>query len=231
MENCEDGVCSPAPLDGGDIKKNNSDKQVIYVGDPMCSWCWGISEHLKDLRQYLKSEGIGYDIIMGGLRPGGGDEWNQQMKDFLQHHWHEVNSRSGQAFGTKLFELSEFDYDTEPSCRAVVTAKHFLDIGGVSSFFEEVQRKFYVENEDPKQVDFYQEICQKLGIDFGYFKRLFESTETAKATRDEFVMNRQWGVSGYPTVLLKDQQELHLIAHGYAEFETMKSNIQKVMTF
>ena len=27
---------------------------------------------------------------MGGLRPGGGDPWNNQMKTFLRNHWEHV---------------------------------------------------------------------------------------------------------------------------------------------
>ena len=153
MENCEDGMCQPGSLQIPMAKtEKRKSQEVIYVGDPMCSWCWGISDHLKELQKYLHEEGIDYNIIVGGLRPGGGDPWNQEMKNFLKHHWDEVNQRSGQPFGSRLFELDHFDYDTEPSCRAVVTAKHILDMGGVSSFFEEVQRKFYVENEEGKKI-------------------------------------------------------------------------------
>ena len=30
-----------------------SDLEIIYVGDPMCSWCWGISNHLKELKNHF----------------------------------------------------------------------------------------------------------------------------------------------------------------------------------
>ena len=27
-----------------------SEKEIIYVGDPMCSWCWGFSPVLNRIR-------------------------------------------------------------------------------------------------------------------------------------------------------------------------------------
>ncbi len=232
MENCdENGVCQPAPLAGDQAKERQAENkyEVIYIGDPMCSWCWGISRHLNQLQDFLMEQGIGYNIILGGLRPGGGDPWNEEMKNFLRHHWEQVTSRSGQPFGYDLFSRSSFNYDTEPACRAVVTSKHFLDTRGVSAFFEEVQRKFYVDNEDPGEVDFYQSICEKFSIDFDHFKRYFLSAEVGRATHEEFVMNREWGISGYPTLVLRQGQQLYLIANGYAEYELMVERIEQTI--
>ena len=136
-------------------------KEIIYVGDPMCSWCWGISNHLKQLKDHFTH--FNFKIVVGGLRPGGGDAWDTKMKDFLRHHWEEVNRRSGQPFGDKLFQLDHFNYDTEPACRAVVASRKWM--GDYEfDFYEAVSRKFYVENEDPKEAGFYQSICAQFAL-------------------------------------------------------------------
>ena len=70
----------------------------------MCSWCYGIALELKSLKEYYAKEGIQFEIVAGGLRPRGGDEWTEEFKGFLKHHWEEVAERSGQKFGFKLFE-------------------------------------------------------------------------------------------------------------------------------
>jgi putative protein-disulfide isomerase len=167
----------------------------------MCSWCWGISPALHELEQRAKQRGIAFRIVVGGLRPGGGDEWNEQFTSFLQHHWEEIHQRTGQPFNYALLQRDSFNYDTEPSCRAVVAART-LDPNAEHLFFELVQHHFYVQNQDPNQVDFYAPICTKLDLDFDAFKALFESEEIKKRTQSEFAINRQWGVRGYPTVLL-----------------------------
>ena len=116
----------------------------------MCSWCWGISPELRKLRDYYRDKEVGFRIVVGGLRPGGGDPWDDKMKDFLREHWGHVTEMSKQPFGYKLMDLDEFEYDTEPSCRSVVAARE-LDPSRELEFFEEVQRKFYVDSEDPKK--------------------------------------------------------------------------------
>ncbi|MEL6721304.1 MAG: DsbA family protein [Bacteroidota bacterium] len=224
------GFCTPAALTSlieNTLDTNQNPLEIVYIGDPMCSWCWGIAEELKALREHYVAEGNTFKIVVGGLRPGGGDQWNDQFKNFLKHHWKEVNQRSGQPFGNKLFDLEQFNYDTEPACRAVVAARPFVGEKELA-FFEAVQRRFYVENEDPKEVDFYKPICEKFDIDFDAFSKAFLDQASIKATQDEFVLNRSWGVRGYPSVVVKTKDQMHLIANGYSTFEQMRGRVEAI---
>lgn len=220
------GECTPAELPVSDKPvAMDKDHEIIYVGDPMCSWCWGISNHLQKLKEHYPQ--YKFNVLLGGLRPGGGEAWDQRMKDFIRHHWEEVTKRSGQPFGYALFDKEEFNYDTEPPCRAVVASRRWLG-DDVLSFFEAVSRKFYVENEDPAETRFYRSICEQFNIPFDEFVTEFEKEETRYKTHQDFQLNRQWGVRGYPTVLFKAKQELYQINYGYTEFDQMKEVIEKI---
>lgn len=224
----ETGECTPSEL--GEFKAKpelNTDNEIIYVGDPMCSWCWGISNHLKTLKSEYSQ--FKFSIVVGGLRPGGGEAWDDEMKKFLKHHWEEVTKRSGQPFGYSLFDKESFNYDTEPPCRAVVASRKWMGENELQ-FFESVSRKFYVDNEDPSEPEFYRSICQEFDIPFELFKQIFESDETKYNTHQEFQLNRQWGVKGYPTVLFKSGNQLFQINHGYTEFEQMQFVIEKILS-
>lgn len=225
------GLCYPYPVAESvqQTEVSASGQEIIYVGDPMCSWCWGISPALNRLKHEAEQAGMTYRIVVGGLRPGGGDAWNDQFKEFLKHHWEEVQQRSGQPFGYALFERSAFDYDTEPACRAVVAARA-LDPAVESRFFEWVQHYFYVQNEDPKQSAFYQPICKELGLDFNAFTEMFESEAIRQATQADFQLNRQWGVRGFPTVIFRDGDKLYAIARGFATFEQMWESVEQLKT-
>ncbi|NPC76191.1 DsbA family protein, partial [Corallococcus exiguus] len=41
--------------------------EVLYVGDPMCSWCWGGSPGLLQLEAEALRRGIPFRIRVGGL--------------------------------------------------------------------------------------------------------------------------------------------------------------------
>ena len=215
------GLCTPAPIDGHvDTTDFRDDVEIIYVGDPMCSWCWGISPALNRLEKAAVANAIPYRIVLGGLRPGGGEAWTEEFKGFLRHHWEEVTERSGQPFGSDLFDKEDFNYDTEPACRAVVAART-LNPTVEGRFFELTQHRFYVLNEDPNEVTFYEPICEELDLDYDRFTALFTSPEIATATRRDFQLNRGWGVTGYPTVIFRKGDQLTAIARGYAEFDRM----------
>lgn len=223
------GLCTPSNIDAEPQSYDFQDElEIIYVGDPMCSWCWGISPELNRLERAARVNGIPYRIVVGGLRPGGGDAWTDEFKSFLRHHWEEVNQRSGQPFGQALFQLDDFNYDTEPACRAVVAIRQMAP-DKTLRFFELTQHHFYVKNKDPKTVEFYAPICNALQIDFATFKARFNSEELRQATQAEFQLSRQWGVTGYPTVILRKGKQLYAIARGYADFERMWSAVQQLV--
>jgi putative protein-disulfide isomerase len=223
------GLCMPTPLD--EAMSNiamDANTEIIYVGDPMCSWCWGISPALNHLQRTAALNGIGYRIVLGGLRPDDSEEWTPKFQDFLRHHWEDVSSRSGQPFNYDLLSAEHFQYNTEPSCRGVVTART-IDPSVEARFFELVQHRFYVLNKDPSKVEFYKPICFEAGIDYAKFSVLFDTEEMKRATHEDFQLNRQWGVRGYPTVIVRTGDKLQVIATGYASFEDMWSRVEQVV--
>lgn len=226
----ESGVCAPAdlPAEGTAAPNLRSDLEVVYVGDPMCSWCWGIAPALKDLQEWCGGERIPFVVVVGGLRPGGGDAWNEGFKGFLRHHWEEIGQRTGQPFSFRLLEREFFNYDTEPACRAVVAARPLLG-GSELGFFEAIQRRFYADNEDPKEPSFYAPLCTRFGIDHEKFVERFTSEAAKSATLAEFRLNRSWGVTGYPTVLVRQQDRLLPIATGFSTFAAMQAKIARVV--
>ncbi len=216
-----------------DFKTNNKQvewndyEEIIYVGDPMCSWCWGISPQINALQRYANQEHIKFSMIMGGLRPNGGQEWDASFRSFLKHHWEEVHKKSGQPFNLSLFEREAFDYNTEPACRAVVTARTLAPLKTLA-FYELVQYYFYAASKDPKQVDFYKPICEKLDMDFIKFSETFNSETLKQATEADFDNSRQLGIRGFPSVLYRKKDQFYSIANGYTEFEALKRAILEV---
>jgi len=223
--NCDPvtGLCTLPDYDSPEeIISWKQGEELIYIGDPMCSWCWGISPELNALERYATTKSIPFNIVMGGLRPGGGEEWNDEFKEFLKHHWEEVNKRSGQPFGFELFELSDFDYD-----RATVTAR-IIAPSKALTFYELVQHHFYVQSKDPKNVSFYKPICEQLSIDFNEFAALFSSDDMKEATAEDFAQSRRWGVRAFPSIVYRKDEQLYLIAQGYATYQALRERVAEL---
>lgn len=231
----ETGVCSPAGAPGEPLTPSpaRARDEIIYVGDPMCSWCWGISPALEKLQAFAQEQDVKFTVAAGGLRPGGGDAWTPSFKDFLRHHWEEIGARTGQPFSFSLLERDQFNYDTEPACRAVVVARELLPADQEAqhlAFFAAVQKRFFADGQDPSDVGFYEEICSDFGLDFTAFKQRFASTEARIATREDFALSRGLGVRAFPTVLFRKDGTVRTIAAGFASAEAMIDAVRSTRT-
>lgn len=219
----ETGVCElpgAAAQRHAEPRADSAIGEVLYVGDPMCSACWGISPALRQLEAEASARRIPFRILVGGLRAGGGDAWTDEFRSFLRHHWEEIGARTGQPFSTRFLDRASFDYDTEPSCRAFVVLRDMLsDRGGAATdeyeVFAAIQRKFYADAEDPTLASFYRSICEANGLDFSTFVRRFEHPDAKRATAVAFQEVRALGVRAFPTVLYRDGTSTSVLAVGY----------------
>ena len=88
--NCDHGICVTDERVGDSFTSALTPLQdrLLYFGDPMCSWCWGITDQLDRLKNEFKDR-LGFEIILGGLRPGGGDAWTPAFREMIKGHWYQ----------------------------------------------------------------------------------------------------------------------------------------------
>ncbi len=197
---------------------------LLYIGDPMCSWCYGIGEELSMAMDHL-CDLVDFEIIVGGLRSAGDVVWDEKFTDFLRHHWEEVAQASGQEFSYGLLDLDHFEYNTEPSCRAVVVAQQ-MDRSKNLRFFKAVQRKFYFENQDPTQIEFYRSICEASDLDYATFVARYRSEDYSNRTQNQYDRAKDMGVRSFPTLVLKHRDQYTAIARGYTKGTEIISKVE-----
>ena len=211
-----------------------TENSLVYVGDPMCSWCYGFGVPLQQLLEQLP--GVPLAVVLGGLRAYNQEVMPSSLKDTLHHHWGEVTKRSGKPFGTGQFDRDGYIYDTEPACRAVVAirthaAEHTL------AMYHAVQHAFYAMGRDITQTTVLADVWQALvdskttgDVDFsrGTFIDAFESDTIKTQTRNDFAMVQQWGIRGFPALIAVVNGEAQLVANGYMEADEMLQRIQQV---
>lgn len=202
-----------------------SQDTLIYVGDPLCSWCYGFSDEITETKNKLQDK-YEFKLVMGGLRPYN-TETMKDLGDFLSHHWEEVGKRSGKEFTYDILKDESFVYDTEPPARAVWVMRE-LKPEVEFDFFKGVQRLFYVENQNTNNVDSYRKLVEEYGVEFDKFQSLFESTDARLGVKEDFQFSQQMGVRGFPSVVLKRGEEWFLIANGYTTSQQLTKIISKI---
>ncbi len=189
-------------------------RQMIYIGDPMCSWCWGFSPVKRALEQQCAGRAE-VSLVVGGLHPGTTEAQDDARKEFLRHHWQDVNQRTGQEFSFDILERDDFAYDTEPACRAAVAVRLLYGNERALAFFAELQREFYVNGADVTRTDVLTGIAQGFGVADDTFAGFMDTDEMRQAPAGDFEQARALGVSGFPTVVLNDGDDYAYLTVGY----------------
>ena len=192
----------------------------------MCSWCYGFAPHITNLKNHF-ADSMDFRLVMGGLRPGG-KETIGEIGDFLRHHWEEVNKRSGQPFSYEILKKSDFIYDTEPPCRAVVTMRELNPLLEFD-FYKAVQEEFYQKGSDTNDPNTYSRLAETFGLDENEFQVAFISPSIREKMYEDFNFSQNLGVRGFPTTVLESNGQLYMLANGYMEADLIKQSIDKIL--
>ncbi|WPP01245.1 DsbA family protein [Pseudomonas sp. HR96] len=194
------------------------DRRLVYVMDPMCSWCWGFAPVAKALIAQAAQAGVATHLVLGGLRTGAGAALDETKRAYILKHWQSVAETTGQAFRFDAALPEGFVYDTEPACRAVVAAR-LLDPGCAMVLSELIQRAFYVEGQDVTRTPLLVELAEAAGVPRIEFAEAFDSVQALDATRRDFAWVEDLGIAGFPTLLAERDGQLALLTNGYLPLE------------
>ncbi len=195
------------------------DLEFVYVADPMCSWCWGFAPVVEQIEQRYD---IPLTVRLGGLRPGPAAEaLNPGFAAMLAEHWDHVEAASGQPFDRAPLGWEGWVYDTEPPSIATVTMRE-LDAKQARPFFARLQRAFYAEATDITDWDAYPQLLDGFAVDHDRFLELLRTDETKRTTWEDFGFARRLGITGFPTLLLREEGRHHVVTHGYQPFDRLE---------
>ena len=108
-----------APDEKARLERTEAAMEMIYIADPMCSWCYGFRPVISALAARFGGK-LPLRLMMGGLRAGNREPWAPPTRTMCAPGLDARGRRHGPAFRYELFAREGFTYDTEPACRAVV---------------------------------------------------------------------------------------------------------------
>jgi len=207
--------------------ESNNKPTLWYFADPMCSWCWGFSPVISEVKKnYLDK--INIALVMGGLQTEELSPLSDSSREEVFHHWHQVEKMTGQDFSYENALAEGFIYNTEVACRAVITVG-LIKPSEIFTYFTAVQRAFYTQNQDVTQLECLQQLAVDCGIDADDFKSHFEDEKTKNSIEKSFQFTKKAGVQGFPTLILNIQNDLHMITRGYMAYDAVSTALDKFL--
>ena len=149
---------------------------------------------------------------------------SDDYKATIRSHWEHVAEATAQPFNYAFFDRQGFVLDTEPACRATVTVRN-IKPAAVWPFYESIHKGYYVEDSDTTALDTFMSYAEREEIDGEQFKAAFESDAMRQETLEDFAWCQQSGVTGFPAVVLREDQHKAALTIGYRPFDDLKPTL------
>lgn len=198
-------------------------KQVIFVTDPLCSWCWGMLPEMEKVKESLSGK-IEFGLMMAGLQIGS-RKLSEREKHQLKSIWTRVTQTTGQPISGKFPEDESFIYHSEIPCRAVKMFQ-LRKKDKLWAFFSRLQQSFYLEACNITNPSELSRIAEEFEIKATDFANDLHHPDIIAATRDDFETAKQTGAHALPTVLMDTGDGLKLISGGYTTADFLEEAIE-----
>jgi len=201
-------------------------KRLVYFADPMCSWCYGFAPAIAAIGERFE-ERMPLHLVMGGLRAGHTAVMRPQDKDYIRDAWTRVGAATGQPFDFSFLDREGFVYDTEPACRAVVTARRLLPRLALP-FMARISQAFYAENRDMTSPEEIAGVAEEAGFDRGQYSAAFLAPDSRNETFRDFLTAQELGIRGFPTLIAGSEDKGYaLVTNGYRPLEDVLEPLER----
>ncbi|ASZ11699.1 DsbA family protein [Chitinophaga pendula] len=206
--------------------------KLIYISDALCGWCYGFTPVIQQMQQQYAGQ-LSFEILSGGMNTGDNRRPAASMHGYIIKAYHRVEDMTGAKFGQPFLEqlLPREDYllDSTPPALALTVFKSFLPEKAID-FAHEIQIAFNYEGQSLNDNDTYIKLIKQYDIDPAAFIQRLQNPQYLQETNLEFQQVAQWGITGFPAVILQKDDRFFLAARGYVPAEQLQTAIEQVKT-
>jgi putative protein-disulfide isomerase len=197
--------------------------KLIYVVDPMCSWCWAFKPQLAEfLNQHPE---LDLQLILGGLAPDSDAPMPATQRSQIEQIWHKIAQQTGVEFNHQFWRENSPRRSTYPACRAVIAAEMINGLG--HEMLGAIQQAYYLKAQNPSDTEVLVALARTLGMNPEAFERALISDQTHQEFDKHLRHARSLGVSGFPALLVQLEGRCYPLALGYSEADRIENRWQQ----
>jgi len=198
--------------------------KLLYIVDPMCSWCWGFTEVRAQVSEEFPD--IEWQLVMGGLAPDSDEPMDEATQSYVQEAWRAVAARTGAEFNHDFWTECAPRRSTYPSCRAVIVAG---ESGKSEEMLAAIQRAYYQEAQNPSDTETLAGLAADIGLDPAAFEASLRSPEIQTKLTEDFALRSAIGANSFPSVGLLDGDQGLLITTGWCEASVLTAALREAL--
>jgi putative protein-disulfide isomerase len=203
-------------------------KQLIYIHDPMCSWCWAFRPSLDELLRNLP-EGVNFSRLLGGLAPDSNEPMPEALRTTLQATWQRIQQKLPETqFNYDFWHINTPRRSTYPACRAVIAARE-MEPDKEDAMILAIQQAYYLQARNPSDDETLIQLADEVSLDATGFEQNLHSHKTQETLASEIAEARQLGIRSFPSLLLQTDQNSWPISVDYQAAEPMLMTIHTIL--
>jgi putative protein-disulfide isomerase len=200
---------------------------LIYVHDPMCSWCWGFEPTRQKIFAAVGGQ-MQIRRMLGGLAPDSDVPMPEAMRSMLQQTWQRIEQMiPGTEFNFEFWQKCSPRRSTYPANRAVIAAREQGDEFD-SRMTARIQRAYYLEAKNPSDETTLIELATDIGLDADLFAASLVAESTQHKLITEIQATREMGIDSFPSLAVHKTDGLRHIGLNYTDPEAMIREIEAV---
>ncbi|MDK1474341.1 DsbA family protein [Streptomyces sp. 549] len=189
--------------------------RLVYVFDAYCGWSHGFSGTLREVAS--RHPELPVEVVSGGLFTG---PRRVPVREF--GHVQGANARiaelTGAEFGEgyeRLIADGSFVMDSEAAARGVAALRRAApDLA--AELVAALQRAFYLDGLSLSAPATYRKVAEEAGMDAETVVADIHAPEAHTAAAADFHRSAELGVTGFPTLLAVDGEQVATLARGHA---------------
>lgn len=204
---------------------------IIYVYDALCGWCYGFSPVMQQLQEKYKDQ-MDFMVLSGGMVTGNRVGPVGTIAGYISEAYKTVEEYTGVKFGegflNGILKEGKAIFNSVPPSRALTVFKSYQSENAVA-FASTLQKAIYSDGIEPENWEAYGKYAAQFGIEPKHFVFQMQQNKFVDETEAEFQQVANWGIQGFPSVIMATPEKLYLLTQGYLPFEQLDEIVQQVI--
>jgi putative protein-disulfide isomerase len=207
--------------------------ELRYFFDPLCGWCYGFSPVLMRLYEELH-DAVDFVAHPGGMivgeRVGPLGEKASYIKGAIGPLEARTGVRFSDAYRAALDDGTRIQNSVPPSRALTVLARLDGNTSRTVPFAHDLLEANFAHAYDLADPAVLLEIAARYGLDEPTFLTSFTDPDTAAFTQAGFTAASQIGITGFPTLVLRQGNQGTIVSRGWAPYEQVRAAIDHTLS-
>lgn len=205
--------------------------KILYFYDALCGWCYGFSPVMEKVKVTYDDQ-FDFEIISGGLALGPKAGPIGTVAPYIKAGAYKtVEQQCGVKFGDDFvngpLQEGTMILNSLPPAIALSIVKQ-LKPTKAFEFGSILHKAIYVDGLHPKNIEGYSKYAQEIGFDESNFLALMNDKLYHQFAQDDFNLSKQYGISGFPTLVGIVGDSSFIISNGYVDFQYISSKLERL---